>query len=173
MNQPENNKREQLLTLTQWLTCDDLDEHEANRIIDLCLQVQASPTPTLLETYGADAAKVVEYDPQGLLAFVLFTELEDYFAYADTVDELYEQIVDAFEQPALPDYPYEQSSFDSVSGFFAWVDQQLLAHHTKYQLIHFGQSYTHDFQVLLVYRDRVDDILALCGQLGVQAERCN
>src|SRR3546814_20693290 len=87
-----------------------------------------------------------DLDPKGVMAFILFIELEDYFAVADTVDEVYEQIVDAFEQPALPDYPYDDNDFQTVSAFYQWVDGQLLAHHNKYRLISFGERYTNDFQ---------------------------
>src|SRR5690606_28576360 len=122
---------------------------------------------TLRTQYGSDAAKVAQYDPRGVTAFILFIELEDYFAVADTVDELYEQIVDAFEQPALPAYPYDDNDFQTVSDFYQWVDDQLLRHHGKYQLISFGESYTHDFQLVLVYREQVQGLLALCAQLGL------
>lgn len=165
--------QQQLQTLAQWLSCGDLDEHEIERIVGVCTQARAKPAETLRENYGSDAAKVAEYDPDGVTAFVLFIELEDYFAVADTVDELYEQIIEAFEQPALPDYPYDDNDFDTVSDFFTWVDAQLLAHHPKYQLISFGQSYTNDFQVILVYREQAPDILALCAKLELQAEACS
>ncbi|HEY9573896.1 MAG TPA: hypothetical protein VIR76_12355 [Pusillimonas sp.] len=161
-----------LTTLLGMLACGDLDEHEIGRIVDVCVQAQKQPAQTLRENYGADAAKVAEYDPDGVSAFIVFVELEDYFAVADTVDELYEQVVEAFEQPALPDYPYDNNNFQAIPDFYRWVDAQLLAHHAKYCLIEFGQSYTSDLQVVLVYREQMDDILALCKELGLRAEPC-
>ncbi|MGB6104608.1 MAG: hypothetical protein WBF88_12275 [Pusillimonas sp.] len=164
--------QQQLSRLIDLLSCDDMDEHEASRIVGVCMQARDEPEKILREHYGADAAKVAQYDPQGVMAFILFIELEDYFAVADTVDELYEQIVDAFEQPALPGYPYDDNDFQTVSDFYQWVDRQLLAHHGKYRLISFGESYTNDFQVILVYREQTDELLALSAALGLQAGLC-
>src|SRR5690606_13098829 len=168
-----NTYRQKLTRLIGLLSCDDMDEHETSRIVNICLQARNAPAPTLRENYGADAAKVAEYDPEGVTAFIVFVELEDYFAVADTVDELYEQIVDAFERPALPDYPYDDNDFETISDFYQWVDRQLLAHHDKYCLISFGESYTNDFQAVLVYREQAAATLALCQELGVKAERCD
>src|SRR3546814_1800366 len=81
-----------LTTLLGMLACGDLDEHEIGRIVDVCVQAQKQPAQTLRENYGADAAKVAEYDPDGVSAFIVFVELEDYFAVADTVEDLYEQV---------------------------------------------------------------------------------
>ena len=164
--------REQLARLVALLSCNDIDEHETGHIVDICLQAQADPAAILHEYYGNDAAQVAKYDPEGVTAFILFLELEDYFAVADTVDELYEQIVEAFEQPDLPEYPYDDNTFQTVSDFYQWVDSQLLAHHNKYQLISFGESYTHDFQTVLVYREQLEELLTLCRTLGLQAEVC-
>ncbi|NYT63042.1 hypothetical protein H0A66_12025 [Alcaligenaceae bacterium] len=163
---------QKLATLIALLSCDDLDEHETARIVNICELAQADPVKTLTDNYGADAAKVVEYDPAGVTAFIVFIELEDYFAVADNVDELYEQIIDAFEYPALPEYPYDDADFTTLPEYYRWVDQQLQAHHGKYCLISFGESYTNDFQVILVYRDKLAEILALCKDLGMQAQRC-
>lgn len=163
---------QKLAKLVGLLSCDDLDEHETSRIVNICIQAKADAAKTLKEYYGADAAKVAEYDPQGVSSFIIFVELEDYFAVADTVDELYEQIIDAFEHPALPEYPYDNNSFETINDFYHWVDQQLQTHHEKYSLIAFGESYTHDFQVILVYRNNVTEILALCRELELQAQRC-
>lgn len=164
--------RSQISRLIDLLACGDLDPPETERIAKICVQAQSDPAATLLKHYGADAAKVAEYDADGVAAFIIFIELEDYFAVADTVDELYEQIIDAFERPALPAYPYDDNDFETVSDFYRWVDSQLLVHHPKYQLIGFGESYSHDFQVILVRRDDVEEILNLCAALGVLAGRC-
>src|SRR3546814_9853110 len=115
MNTENTLVQEQFTHLVGLLSCNDIDEHEASRIVGICLQAQTEPEKTLRKHYGADAAKVAQYDPKGVMAFILFIELEDYFAVADTVDEVYEQIVDAFEQPALPDYPYVNNDFQIVT----------------------------------------------------------
>lgn len=172
MTTASNFDPQKLAALIGLLSCDDLDEHETERIVNICQQAQADPVKTLADNYGADAAKVAEYDPAGVMTFIVFIELEDYFAVADTVDELYEQIIDAFEYPALPEYPYDNAEFNTLSEYYRWVDQQLQTHHEKYCLISFGESYTHDFQVILVYRDKQAEILALCKELGMQAQRC-
>lgn len=172
MNTENTLTREQIGQLIGLLSCNDMDEHETGRIVEVCLQALNEPEKALRTHYGADAAKVAQYDPSGVMAFILFIELEDYFAVADTVDELYEQIVDAFEQPALPDYPYDENQFQNVSDFYQWVDSQLLIHHDKYRLVSFGESYTHDFQLVLVYREQAEELLALCQSLGLQAELC-
>ncbi|KAA0888537.1 hypothetical protein [Pusillimonas sp. ANT_WB101] len=161
-----------LTKLISLLSCGDLDEHEIARIADVCRQAVAEPAKALQTHYGAEAARVAQYDPSGVLAFIVFIELEDYFAVSDTVDELYEQVIDAFEQPLLPDYPYDDNNFNTINDFFKWVDQQLQTHHPKYCLINFGESYTHDFQVVLVHRSEVTEILALCSQLQLKAEPC-
>jgi len=163
---------EKISALVDRLSCHDLDSHEVEGIVALCVQARRDPARTLAENYGTDAAKVAQYDPDGIIAFIVFTELEDYFAVSDTVDELHEQIVAAFEAPALPDYPYDDNNFETVTDYYAWLDGQLLAHHPKYRLIEFGQSYTHDFQAVLVLRDEAPQILALCEELGLHAQPC-
>ena len=162
-----------LASLAELLICHDLDEHEIEGIVALCMQARREPERTLAENYGEEAAQVARYDPTGVTAFVIFTELEDYFAVSDTVDELHEQIIAAFETPALPDYPYDDTPFDTVDGYFSWLDEQLRVHHPKYCLIEFGQSYTHDFQTVLVLRDSVPQILALCQELDMNAGLCD
>lgn len=164
--------RRKLATLVELLSCHDLDEHEVEGIVALCMQARSDPGPMLADNYGEDAAQVARYDPAGVVAFVIFTELEDYFAVSDTVDELHEQIVAAFETPMLPDYPYDDNQFETVADYFSWLDEQLLIHHPKYRLIEFGQSYTHDFQTVLVLRDSVEQILALCQELEIYAQPC-
>lgn len=164
------NLEEKLETLIQLLSCRDLDEHEVEGIVGLCMRASREPEAMLSANYGDEAAQVAKYDPDGVLAFVIFTELEDYFAVSDTVDELHEQVLAAFETPMLPTYPYDQNKFETVADYFLWLDEQLLTHHSKYQLIEFGQSYTHDFQTVLVLRDTVSQILALCKELGMYAQ---
>src|SRR3546814_2269045 len=85
---------------------------------------------------------------------------------------MYEHVVEAFEHPDLPDYPYDNNNVQVITDFYRWVDAKLLAHHAKYCLSEFGQSYTSDLQVVLVYREQMDDILALCKELGLRAEPC-
>lgn len=162
-----------LAQLIELLSCHDLDQHEVEGIVLLCMQARRDPARTLADNYGEDASQIAQYDPAGVTAFVIFTELEDYFAVSDTVDELHEQVIDAFEIPALPDYPYDDNTFETVMDYFAWLDEQLLAHHPKYRLIEFGQSYTHDFQTVLVLRDTVDKILVLCKDLEILAQPCS
>ncbi len=172
-SEPEPSYSVKLAKLIGLLSCGDLDEHETSRIVNVCLQARSDPAKALKDNYGADAMKVAQYDPKGTVAFIIFVELEDYFAVADTVDELYEQIIDAFEHPALPEYPYDNNSFETISDYYEWVDRQLQMHHAKYCLVSFGESYTHDFQVILVHREESAEILSLCKELGLQAERCN
>jgi hypothetical protein len=162
----------QLTALIGQLSCGDLDEHETRRIVQACVAARDDADHTLTQLYGTDAAKVAQYDPAGVTAFILFVELEDYFAVADTVDELYEEIVAAFERPALPEYPYDNNDFESVADFYRWVDEGLQRHHDKYCLIEFGESYTNDFQVVLVHRDTVHQTLELCRALGITAAPC-
>jgi|GEM_PF-957887 len=161
-----------LSRLVGMLSCGDQDEHEIARIVDVCMRAQQDPAATLRAQYGAQAASVAQYDPAGVTAFIIFIELEDYFAVSDTVDELYEQIVAAFERPELPEYPYDNNDFESIPDFYRWVDQQLLAHHPRYQLISFGESYSNDFQDILVYREQAQEILELCRELDLRAEPC-
>src|SRR3546814_12302572 len=104
------------------LACGDRDENEIGRIVDVCVQAQKQPAQTLRENYGADAAKVAEYDPDGVSAFIVFVELEDYFAVADTVDELYEQVFEAFAQHALPASPDHNNNFPALNASYLWVD---------------------------------------------------
>lgn len=161
-----------LNTVITALSCDDLDAHETARVVGICRQALEDPAAALKENYGDEAAEVAKYDPKGVIAFVVFIELEDYFAVADTVDELHEQIIAAFETPQLPDYPYDDNDFETVSDYFQWLDAQLLEHHPAYRLIHFGQSYTHDFQTVLVHRNGADALLELCRDLQLDAEYC-
>ncbi|NYT38380.1 hypothetical protein ERD78_15495 [Allopusillimonas soli] len=163
---------ELLASLVGMLSCGDLDTHEIGRIAALCQHARDDAEAVLHREYGPEAARLAGQPSPAITAFIIFVELEDYFAVADTVDELYEQIVAAFERPLLPPYPYDDNDFQTVDDFYQWTEAQLRMHHPRYRLLAFGQSYTHDFQVILVLREQVDDILALCGQLGLYAELC-
>jgi len=169
----DDDQRAKLARLVELLSCHDVDVHGIEGIVTLCGQAVREPARTLSDNYGEDAAQVARYDPTGVLAFIVFTELEDYFAVSDTVDELHEQIVAAFETPTLPDYPYDDNEFETVADYFLWLDEQLLIHHPNYRLIEFGQSYTHDFQTVLIRRDTVEETLALCTGLGIHAQPCS
>lgn len=172
MSDTPDNFEARLNILIDALSCGDLDEHETARIVGICLQALENPAAVLAENYGGEAAEVAQYDPQGVIAFIVFIELEDYFAVADTVDELHEQIIAAFETPQLPAYPYDDNDFETVSDYFQWLDAQLLEHHAAYRLIHFGQSYTNDFQTVLIHRQEAESLLALCRDLALEAEYC-
>jgi len=170
----EQNQAQQsgLARLIDLLSCHDVDVHEIEGVVRLCIQATSEPAKTLSDNYGDDAAQISRYDPSGVMAFIVFSELEDYFAVSDTVDELHEQILAAFESPTLPEYPYDNNQFETVADYFSWLDEQLLIHHPTYRLIEFGQSYTHDFQTILVLRDTVDEILGLCKELDIAAHPC-
>lgn len=168
----DTTEEQQLAALIDLLSCNELDAHERNAVVQLCQQAKADPVNTLKENYGGDSTQIAQYDPKGVVAFVIFVELEDYFAVSDTVDEMHEQLIAAFEQPALPGYPYDDNAFETVDDYYRWLDTQLLLHHPKYRLIYFGESYMQDFQVILVYRDTVAILLELCRDLEIQAGLC-
>lgn len=163
---------DQLRTLIQLLSDDSLDEAETQTIIDIAIEAKDKPEPVIKRLYGSDAAQIITHYPAEVVTFILGVELEDYLIVANTVDELWEETIDCFENPQLAEFPYDDMPFDDVEGFYNWADAQLLAHHANYALIEFGQHYNYEFQLVLVKRDKLDQVIDLCRKLGIHAQPC-
>lgn len=162
----------QLRELIGYLSDSSLDNAETQGLIDIALEAHNHAEAVIKRLYGSDAASIIKRHPTQGVAFVLGVELEDYLIVADTVDELWEETIDCFENPQLAEFPYDDMPFEDVDGFYAWADAQLLEHHSDYALIEFAQHYNAEFQLALVRRDKLNKVLNLCKSLDIHAQAC-
>ncbi|WP_341667205.1 hypothetical protein [Alcaligenes sp. SDU_A2] len=168
------NQTEHLSSLQRLLNLlTGFEQHEQD-IQDIAQSIQnACASPDAMgQAYGSQARTLMEHDPEGALVLAIGYELDDYLALADTVDELWEEIQGAFEARDLPPFPYDDMPFQDVDGFFEWANTQLLTCHPDYGLLEFAQSYDEEFQLILVKREHIQEILNLCQKLGIPAEPC-
>lgn len=162
----------QLREVIHHLSDGSLDKAETQTLIDITLEAQEKPETVVKRLYGADAAQMIARYPDEVTAFILGVELEDYLIVANTVDELWEETIDCFENPQLADFPYDDMPFEDIEGFYHWADDQLQAHHPDYALIEFGQHYSFEFQLILIRRNAVETVVSLCQGLGIHAQPC-
>lgn len=162
-----------------------IDKHTLVRLLDLLANCEQSPTSleeiathiltalqspqAMQEAYGIDTQALDADHPSSSLLLALSYELNDYFALGDSVDEVWEEILAAFETPAMPAFPYEEMPFQDIESFFIWADQQLQLAHPEYGLIEFAANPEYVFQLILVQRQYISEILELCEQLGLTA----
>ncbi|MEJ6666404.1 hypothetical protein EGK70_005420 [Alcaligenes aquatilis] len=165
----ETERLSQLTRLLNLLTGFDQKEEDIAAISQSVLTASASPA-AMGEAYGKHAQNLMEHDPDGALILAISYELDDYLALADTVDELWEEILAAFESQDLPAFPYEDMPFQDVDGFFQWANEQLQEFHPAYCLLEFAQSYDEEFQLIVVKRESLEEILSLCEKLDIPAQ---
>lgn len=165
----ETERLSQLTRLLNLLTGFDQKEQDIAAISQSVLTASASPA-AMGEAYGKHAQNLMEHDPDGALILAISYELDDYLALADTVDELWEEILAAFESQDLPTFPYDDMPFQDVDGFFQWANEQLQEFHPSYCLLEFAQSYDEEFQLIVVKRENLEEILSLCEKLDIPAQ---
>lgn len=165
----ETERLSSLTRLLNLLTGFDQNEQDVQAISQAVLTASTSPV-AMGEIYGKQAQNLMEYDPDGALILAISYELDDYLALADTVDELWEEILAAFESSDLPAFPYDDMPFQDVDGFFQWANEQLQQYHPSYCLLEFAQSYDEEFQLIVVKREHLDEILSLCKTLDIPVQ---
>ncbi|TYZ13358.1 hypothetical protein FY528_02815 [Hymenobacter lutimineralis] len=96
--------------------------------------------------------------------------LEQELCRSDKADELYEQISEQFREPlpaAPPHYRY-------LREYLQLLDAELQQRGPQpggYELLEFGDSYSDELQVLLVFRKDTPRLLELGQQLGIHIAR--
>jgi len=138
------------------------------------MNIQAEQRVFITEAYidsdeGAEMAWLLEVDPEGITAWVIFNELFDVFVVCDKIDELHEQIQEVFPEAPIPDFPYGQ--FPTTPDYFIWLDKLLKGTPPGYQLISFGDSYGDNLQGLIISRADTERIMDLCKQLNIKASK--
>ncbi len=146
-------------------------EQQADQLELIATHIQeALQSPEAMQaTYGDDTQALAIDTPANSLLLALSYELDDYFALGDSVDEIWEEVLAAFETPGMPAFPYEDMPFQDIESFFLWADQQLLQAHPDYALIEFASNPEYEFQLILIQRQHMSEILELCERLGLTA----
>ena len=160
--------RTALIRLLDLLANCEQPAHSLQEIADRIIEALESPQ-AMQAAYGPDTQALAAENPASSLLLALSYELDDYFALGDSVDEIWEEILAAFETPAMPAFPYEEMPFQDIESFFIWANEQLQLAHPDYGLIEFAHNPEYAFQLILIQHQYMDEILELCEQLGLTA----
>lgn len=146
----------ELITL---LTCNDLQGRELD---DCVSRITASPMDPELD--WIEGSSEAEY-----MQFAVLAELGDYFAMGQTAAQLHEEISEQFAAPLAglpePDMP--------LGAYFQWLDAELAARPTPYQLLEWGNFFDDQLYTFIVRRADTSRILSLASGLGLQVEPAN
>jgi hypothetical protein len=143
----------ELITL---LTCGDMKGKE----LDACVsRIKASPMDPELDWIDSG-------NPADFMQFAVLAELGDYFATGDKLEKLHEEISEQFADP-LPAIP-EQTM--SNAAYFQWLDGQLAARPTVYEILLWGANFDDNLYAFIVLRKDAPRILALAGELELLVE---
>ena len=146
----------ELITL---LTCDDL---QGEALADCVSRITAAPMDPELDWIEGDSE--AEY-----MQFAVLAELGDYFAMGQQPEQLHEEISEQFAAP-LAQLPQADMS---LGAYFQWLDAELAARPTPYQLLEWGNFFDDNLYTFIVRRADTPRILSLAGQLGLQVEPAN
>jgi hypothetical protein len=138
-------------------------ENEEEILANFKLVVE-NPDKYILEN---DASWITDLGPESLIQFALYNEIGEFMITGDKIDEIHEVIVDELEGD-FPPYPYEKKL--NATDYIEWVSQQLDQEYPDLELIEIGDSFGDNIQLMLVYKEDVSRIKALCEELGI---RCN
>jgi hypothetical protein len=152
-----------LLANDRWL------EEDINEISEIATRAYNDPEAYIDSDEGAEMAWLLEVDPEGIPAWVIFNELFDVFVVCDKIDELHEQIQEVFPEAPIPDFPYGQ--FPATPDYFIWLDKLLKGTPPGYQLISFGDSYGDNLQGLIISRADTERVMHLCKTLNIKASK--
>ncbi|KQO00251.1 MULTISPECIES: hypothetical protein [Stenotrophomonas] len=144
----------ELITL---LTCDGL---EGDDLADCVARIEASPADPELEWIEGDG-------PAAFMQFAILAELGDFVAIGDKVDELHEEISEQFADP-LPAFPGQEMP---AAEYFQWLDGQLAARPTPYEILLWGNHFDDNLYAFIVRRKDTARVLDLADGLGLLAER--
>lgn len=144
----------ELITL---LTCDGL---EGDELADCVARIKASPADPELEWIDGES-------PGEFMQFAILAELGDYLAIGDKLDELHEEISEQFADP-LPPFPGRDTL---AVDYFQWLDGQLAARPTPYEILLWGNPFDDNLYAFIVRRRDTARVLDLAGGLGLLAER--
>jgi hypothetical protein len=143
----------ELITL---LTCDDLQGKDLAACVS---RITASPMDPELDWIDGDS-------PAAFMQFAVLAELGDYLAIGDKLDELHEEISEQFANP-LPAMPQQALS---AAEYFQWLDGQLAARPTPYEILLWGNPFDDNLYAFIVRRHDSPRILELAGELGLLIE---
>ena len=114
---------------------------------------------------------LLDYDPEEIRQLVVEMTLGEFFLIGDKIDELHELISDEFAEP-LPPFPYREDQEKVRSkDYFAWLDAQLLARPTAWEVVSWHNGLDDNLHVVIVRRSDTDRLLALAGTMGLRVER--
>lgn len=103
--------------------------------------------------------------------FAVQSELFEWVATGDKVDELHEQISDGFKDP-LPPYPHHDDKRDfPPPAYFRWLDDVLAQRWPGYGLLLWDNAYDESLYAFTVQRADMQRILDLSTALGFSPSR--
>ncbi|PVE52774.1 hypothetical protein DC429_15720 [Arthrobacter sp. TPD3018] len=114
---------------------------------------------------------LLDYEPDEIRHLVVEMTLGEFFLIGDKIDELHELISDEFAE-SLPPFPYrEDKEKVLVKDYFAWLDAELLARPTAWEVLSWHNGLDDNLHVVIVRRSDTDRLLALAGTMGLRVER--
>lgn len=152
---------DQLETLIDLLTCGELEADEVRQRAANVRNAADDPDLDWLD----------EPSEEELMQVALQSQLSDFFAIGDKVDEVHELIADIFEPP-FPEYPHPPGTPDFLpDDYFRWLDDVLAKRGPGYELLLWGNQYDDNLYAIVVHRGNTDRILELAGGFSLLVER--
>lgn len=156
--------------LLMLLTTDTLGPEELAAATDAVVLAAQDPD-AYFEQYLNEEEHGWLLDCGALMTEVALTEvIQQELCRSDKADELYEQISEQFSEPlpaAPPHYRY-------LHEYLGLLDAELQRRGPQpggYELLEFGDSYSDELQVLLVFRKDTARLLKLGQQFGIHLAR--
>ena len=126
----EDRPMDQLETLIDLLTCGELEADEVRQRAANVRNAADDPDLDWLD----------EPSEEELMQVALQSQLSDFFAIGDKVDEVHELIADIFEPP-FPEYPHPPGTPDFLpDDYFRWLDDVLAKRGPGYELLLWGNQ---------------------------------
>lgn len=114
---------------------------------------------------------MLDFDPETIRQLTVEMAIIDYVLIGDKIDELHELISDEFAEPLKP-FPYRDDNEKVlVADYFAWLDKELQAGTTAWELLSWDNDLDDNLHVVIVHRSDTDRIIALADSMGLRVSR--
>ena len=143
---------------------DGYDLENKETIISNCELAYSNPQ-TYLEKN--DSLLFLQEMPNSVMNVAVPGELSEILFMGDKIDEIHEKIQDVY--PDLPDFPYDQNF--TGPEYFEWIDKYYSDNEINNELLQIGDSFGDDLFLILVNRDRTDEIIRLSIAVKLYCKR--
>jgi hypothetical protein len=108
---------------------------------------------------------LLDVKPDGAFEFSIANELADYLIFGDKIDEICEKLMIEIDEPFMEKFS------KNVPGYFNWIDEQFAVKDPPLALIEVGDTYSDLLQLVIVNKEDLPEIEALCAALKVKYKK--